>query len=182
MAENLHIVGRSSHLGVIQKTYNWQVRIPKPRGVQSPEWEEDLLLRARSASIPGSTITTIESMFMGMKQHFAGNAELEHTLTVEFEEFEDQKMLKFLNDWIRTIFDTQNDTFGGGGNYETKADYCVDLELILFASNKEKLERKITFHNCWLQAVAAADLAYGDAASVKYSTTFQWDYYTIDRA
>ena len=40
MAENLHIVGRSSHLGVIQKTYNWQVRIPKPTGVNSVEWVE----------------------------------------------------------------------------------------------------------------------------------------------
>lgn len=182
MADNLHIVGRSSHLGSVQKTYNWQVRVPKPTGVNAPEWEEDLLLRARSAAIPGAQINAIESQFMGMKQFFAGNAELEHQLSVEFEEFEDQKVLEFLNGWISTIFDFQNAQGGGGGQVTKKEDYAVDVELIMYSSDREKLEKKVTFHNCWLQNLNSVSLSYGDSASVKYPANFQWDYYTVDRA
>ncbi len=182
MAENLHIVGRTSNMGAVQKTYNWQVRIPKPRGVESPEWEEDLLLRARTASIPGAQINAIESTFMGMKQFFAGNAEMEHQLAVEFEEFEDQKILVYMNEWLRTIFDFQNAQNGGGGSVSNKEDYCVPVELILFDGKTDKLSKKITFHNCWLQNLNSVSLAYGDSASVKYPANFQWDYYTVDRA
>lgn len=180
---NFHIVGRTSHLGTVQKTFNWQVSIPKPNSVTGvDEWTDSLLLRARSASIPGTTITAMDSQFMGMKQFFAGNAELEHTLAIEFEEFEDQRMLKFLNAWTQSMFNTQDAQNGGGGNYKSKNDYCVDLELTLFASDTSKLEKKIIFHNCWLQSISASELAYGDAGGVKMSTTFQWDYFTIDNS
>lgn len=184
MANNFHIVGRTSHIGDVQRTYNWQVSIPKPIAVSAPDWEEDLLLRARSAAIPGVTINQIESSFMGMKQQFAGNATLEHSLAVEFEEFEDQKILEYLNLWSRSIFDTQNVTNGGGAftAAESKADYSVTLTLNMFKNNRESTPKKILFHNAWLQSYSSVSLGYGDASSVKYPATFYWDYYTIEDA
>ena len=184
MAENFHIVGRTADIRDVQRTYNWQVQIPAPTAIAGAWPADDLLLRARSAAIPGITINTIESSFMGMKQHFAGNATLEHTLAIEFEEFEDQKVLSYLNEWTKAMFDTQTATDGGGAitAAEKKSDYAVDVTLDLYANNKEKLDKKITFHGCWLQNIGSVALAYGDAASVKYACTFQWDYYTLDKA
>ena len=180
MAENFHIVGRTSNLGTVQKTYNWQIRISKPSGVLGTDWTSDLLLKAKTASIPGVTINNIESMFMGMKQNYAGNATLEHTLSVEFEEFEDQKVHGYLHAWVNTIFDSQSVQDGGGGSVANKSDYATTIELQLYSSDRKKLPKKITFHNAWIQNVAQVDLSYGDAGAVKFSTTFQWDYYTVD--
>jgi len=185
MAQNNHIIGRTSNIGDVQRTYNWQVVIPKPVGVTTaPEWDGDLLLRARSAAMPGVTINAIESTFMGMKQFFSGNAELEHTLAIEFEEFEDQKVFTYLNAWIATIFDTQNIAQGGGSavNVDGKSDYAIQLELYLYKNNTDKMPKKITFHNCWLQNIGSATLTYGDSSSVKIPATFQYDYYTIDKS
>lgn len=185
MAQNNHIIGRMSNMPDVQKTYNWTVLIPKPTGVTTaPEWDGDLELRARSAALPGITINAIESQFLGMKQFFSGNAELEHTLAIEFEEFEDQKVFRYMNAWAAAIFDTQNIAQGGGAavNVESKADYAVQLELFLYKNNTDKLDRKIVFHNCWIQNIGSAALTYGDSSAVRIPCTFQYDYYTLERS
>jgi hypothetical protein len=178
---NMHISRLKSIQADVQRTYNWEVIIEKPAGLSGDFWEDDtLILRARSAMIPGSTITPIESTFMGMKQYFAGNSELEHVLAIEFEEFEDQKLGKLLNAWQRIIFDAQTDKLGEGDTVASKADYIApEFKLRMLKQDGEPMDEAIVFENCWLQNFASVQMAYGDASAVRYSCSFQWDYYKL---
>lgn len=180
---NMHISRLKSIDADVQRTYNWEVIVQEPPGLAGLGqgfWEDNTItLRARSAMIPGSTTNAIESTFMGMKQFFAGNSELEHVLAIEFEEFEDQKLGKLLNAWQRIIFDSQTDK-DGGDTVSSKAAYCSpQFELRMLKQDGEPMDQSIIFENCWLQNFASVQMAYGDSSSVKYSCSFQWDYYKL---
>lgn len=178
---NMHISRLKSIAADVQRTYNWEVIVQEPAGLTgSGFWEDDTLtLRARSATIPGSTVNTIQSDFMGMKQFFAGNSELEHVLNIEFEEFEDQKVGKLLNAWQRIIYDAQNDN-NNGETVSDKSQYVSpEFKLRMLRQDGEPMDEAIIFENCWLQNFASVQMAYGDSSSVKYSCTFQWDYYKL---
>ena len=181
---NMHISRLSTIDADVQRTYNWEVNVTIPPGLESlgftqGELDSTITLRARSAMIPGSTVTPIESTFMGMKQYFAGNAELEHVLSIEFEEFEDQKLGKLLNAWQRIICDTQSDK-GDGDTVVSKSDYCSpEFKLTMLKQDGEALPQSVIFVNAWLQNFASVQVAYGDSSSVKYSCSFQWDYYKL---
>tara|TARA_R110001606_G_scaffold88448_6_gene199274 strand:- start:1936 stop:2484 length:549 start_codon:yes stop_codon:yes gene_type:complete len=177
---NMHISRLKSIAADVQRTYNWEVIVQQPAGLSGDFWEDDTItLRARSAMIPGSTTNAIESTFMGMKQFFAGNSELEHTLNIEFEEFEDQKLGKLLNAWQRIIFDAQTDS-GSGDTVSEKAAYCSpQFKLRMLKQDGEPMDEAIIFENAWLQNFASVQVSYGDSSSVKYSCSFQWDYYKL---
>ena len=184
MSDSFHINGRAGKFGDVLKTYNWQVSFSSHPGNTDGD---DMTFKARSAAIPGTTINNIESSFMGMKQHFAGNATLEHTLAIEFEEFEDSKVLKYLTNWQEFIFSTQKANSSGdlGGKSASTGKntgafpYSTTATLTLYKANGEASNTKINFHNCWLQSFTSVSLAYGDAGSVKYPATFYWDWYEV---
>lgn len=178
---NMHIANRMSNIDKdVQRTYNWEVDITVPVSIKDKTdiLNDDITLRARNVTIPGSTTTAIQSDFMGMKQYFAGASELEHTLAIEFEEFEDMSVSKLLNAWQRACYDDQN--LDNNETQSSKSGYTAEsFVLRFFDQNGSALPKKIEFHGIWLQSFASVSLSYGDSAAVKYPATFQWDYYTI---
>lgn len=178
----MHIVGRTSHLPDPQRDYNWNIFVPKPNCVNV--WDPNgLTLRAQTASIPGKQIAAIETAFMGMKQYFSGNPQLDGTLAVEFLEFEDRNVDKWLRAWLEAIYGTENALNGGHAiaSASKKSEYAVDIVLTIKNQTGDD-NQTIRFKNAWIQNVAAVSLSYPGGSAVKYSATFQYDYYeTVNR-
>ena len=165
----------------VQRTYNWEVDITLPKLISSTTGTEDLTLRARNASIPGSTVNAIQSDFMGMKQFFAGNSELENNLSIEFEEFEDQLLLNVLSKWQSITYDHFNTASNSSASTKTGAKGYAAESFILrfFDQGGENLGKAIKFHGIWLQSYQSVQVSYGDSNAIKFPTTWQWDYYEI---
>lgn len=164
----------------------WEVRIGKPAILSSLPvgqnlFTDEMLLRARTATIPAAQVTTLETDFMGMKQFYAGNTTLGHTLSIDFDEFEDQKIYKYLYEWTNAIFNFSNEQAGGRRviGAADKEKYSTDIELKLLKGDGEQLGKKIKFVNAWIQSFNEGSLAYGDASKITYSATFQYDYFKL---
>ena len=100
---NFSIDGRMKGLPDIQKNYMFEVWIPS-EGFNSFT-REGLIIRAKTAVIPGRDFEQIETFFMGTKQLFPGKATFSNALQVTFDEFEDQTVTKALYEWQQKIFD-----------------------------------------------------------------------------
>ena len=78
MAENYHIAAVKNSLPDVQKTNLWLVEIGIPASLETyVEGNElpttkSLQIRAKDCKIPGRTMQTIETNFMGMKSTYAG--------------------------------------------------------------------------------------------------------------
>lgn len=183
---NYHIVGKLGNFADVQKNNMWEIRIGKPAILKSlpvgaGTFTDELLLRARTATIPAATVTTLETDFMGMKQFYAGNTTLQHTLSIDFDEFEDQKSYKYLYEWTNAIFNWTDETNGGHRviGAADKSKYATDIELKLLKGDGEQMGKKIKFINAFITTFNEASLAYGDASKITYSATFQYDYFKL---
>ena len=71
---NFTIENRMKKLPDIQRTWMWELLIPAIANVTGGIMGDvdDLIIRVRSAVIPGRQIESMTSEFMGMKQYFPG--------------------------------------------------------------------------------------------------------------
>jgi hypothetical protein len=185
-----HIDKRTSNLPDPQRSWAWELVImeaAKMAPTMSPAiTEDDLTIRCRSTSIPGRGNETLESAFFGMKQKFASKPTFSQSISLTFEEFEDQKISKFLYAWNNRIFDT--DTSGGeaGGSKallkRTVAGvggYSTNLFLNLYHYDKTKLEKSYKLFNAFPTDVSDVGLDYSGSESVKYNVTFSYDFWNL---
>lgn len=173
---NFSIDGRMKNLPDIQRAFMFELFIP-----DIGEWSQDsMIVRCKTAVIPSRGNQPIESMFMGMKQHFPGQPLFGHTLTVEIEEHEDQKALKALTDWSQEIFDVnpQSPT-AGQSKGATDNDVSRDITLKMYRYNGQVLEKSVKMYNAFLENVDDATLGYANNESVKFNATFRFDYWLL---
>jgi hypothetical protein len=141
---------------------------------------EDLIIRCRTASIPGRGFDSIESNFMGMKQFFPSKPTFSNTLAVTIEETEDQKVGKALYAWRQKIFDVDPASPKAGvSSGLVKRDLAKDIFLLMYRYNGSSFEKKIKFVNAWIQNVDDVGLDYAGNDAVKYSVTFQYDFWVL---
>lgn len=176
---NFTIDGRLKNLPDVQKNYMFEIRIPHD-GFDSFS-DEGLLIRARTAVIPGRDNTPIESHFMGTKQVFPGKTEFTGALQITFDEFEDQMITTAINEWQQMIFDynPQSGT-AGAQKVPSKRDYTKTVTLVMYRSNGTQLDKKIKFYNCWPKTIDDAQLDMQSSDKVQRSVTFQYDYWLLD--
>jgi len=182
MAQNFHIIGRTGHLPDVQRNNLWELDIDTPKCISPSVWNaSEMILKARKAKIPSKDVSDITTDFMGMKQHYAGDAkDLESTLEVDFQEFEDQNVRKALFAWSEAIWQVQNSKQDSAGHSSaaSKKEYSTTITMTLYKNNSEKAG-VVKFYNAWLKTIGAVDLGYDSTDSIKYSATFVYDYYDI---
>lgn len=183
---NFHIEGRQKAMKDIQRNFLFEVSIPEISSiVTSITDEEEFIIRAKTASIPSKSITPIESYFMSQKSLWAGRQELSHTLTVDFEETEDQKILNAMYEW-QNIFINMKDDDAEGGHAKlgtTKRNgQTTNIFLKMYKYNGEMCENMIKFVNGWVSDVSEVGLDYSGNESVRFSVTFSYDYWNLIKA
>lgn len=165
---------RFASVGDIVRTYNFEVLIPPASGSAT---EDDLTIRANTATIPQrGNENSIETVFMGQKQFFPGKPVFSHSLSVEFDEFEDRKVSDFLYTWQERIHSMGKGSATDVDKYET----TVDITLLIYGFDGKVLPKngKILFKNAWIQDMSEVALAYTDSAGLKITAMFQYDYWT----
>lgn len=198
MAENYHIAAVKNSLPDVQKTNLWLVEIGIPAGLNlSVEGNEipttkSLQIRAKDCKIPGRTMQTIETNFMGMKSTYAGTEDMSSkTVDIGFYEYEDQHITKTINVWLNNIFDSMDsrNSMGGHGLSGQKysngirgSAYASDIKLRLLGMNGELLPKMVIFHTAWPTSIGEVTLGYDNSGAVENSVTFQYDWWELTDA
>ncbi len=177
----------------IQRTWLWEWVIPEIGDIAPDGFDlEDLIIRCRSTSIPSRGNEVIESNFMSMKQYFMGKPIIESTITTQFEEFEDQKIMQFLYSWRQAIFnigpkesdsiDSVTKLVGDPGSAalgSKRKGLSKTCYLKMYAFNGDLLPYSIKFINAWPENVEGVSLDYAGGESVKYNVTWRFDFWQL---
>ncbi len=184
MASNFHIESRLKNSADIIRTYNWEILIPGIGSVcDSLKDMEDLVVRARSVNLPQRGTETIESYFMGMKQKFPGRPTFSDSITVTFEEFEDQKISLGMAEWANRIFDTRsNSPTGGTSQVKKKRDIAKEIIIRQYAYDGSPLKFGVHLFNAFISNADEVALDYNANDSVKIPVTFAFDWFEILRS
>jgi len=189
----LYIEGRAiRNFADIQRNYLYEITFKSAFNL-IPDYcadEEDITLRVRSFSIPQRGNEAIESNFGAMKQFFPGKPTFGNTIQITFEETESQFTQSFLFAWQQRLFDVNhghaNFTRKRGGDstvgtYITNSNdtgICDLVTIKAFRYNGDELDNKYYLYNVWLQNVDDVSLDYSQNEAVKFTATFQFDFWT----
>jgi hypothetical protein len=178
---NFTIEGRMKQIPDILRNFSWELSFPNineilPNTVPN---DEGLIVRAKTTSMPGRTVEVIESNHFGIKQFFPGRVSFAGTLEVTYEETDDLFVTKALNEWNNKIFevDPAAENAGSSDAVSKRQGLSTDAYLKLYRYNNDLLDRKIRIYNVWPQTVADVPMDYNGNESVKYSVTFQYDFW-----
>lgn len=185
---------RIRNFGDIQRNFDYEISFKTAHKFIQGWDEEDVTLRARSFSLPQRGNEPIESNFGAMKQFFPGKPTFGNTIQIVFEETESQKTQNFLFAWQQRIFDLNK---GHAGHSRKRGDavspyidtansttggICDIVVIKAFRFNNEELDNKYFLYNCWLQNVDDVSIDYSQNESVKFTATFQFDFWTYGTA
>ena len=182
---NLTLEGRrTQNQADVQRNFMWLLAIPGVSTVAPTTAlldQEDLLVRCRSMSIPPRTIAAIQSDFVGTKQYHPGKPDVGGTFVATFEETEDMKIQQIFYEWSQNIFNINPSSplTAGKSKRPLKRQLTKTVFLQLLGYDGRPLPKAIRFVNAWVQNVAEVALDYGAGDSVKYSVTFQYDFWTL---
>ena len=178
---NFFLEGRAKQLPDLQRGWMFELLIPAIADVTGGIMGdvEDLIIRVRSAVIPGRTIEAMTSEFMGMQQFFPGKTRFPATFTSSIEETQNQIVHKALNYWMNQIYlvDPVAPT-GGASQRPTKRSVAKDIFLIEYSYDGKPLEKKIRFFNAYPEGVGDVTISYEAADQVKYDVTWRYDFWT----
>ena len=147
---------------------------------------EEMLLRAKTASIPAKSIGELTTEFMGSKLVYPGKATVDGDLSITFDEFQDMKISKILHRWSNLIFnhaigqdiDANGITGGAYSNYIK--DYSATIIVDLYKSTlTEKLPISYKFRYCWPKEIAAAELQMEGQDKVTRQVTFRYSTFEV---
>ncbi len=178
---NFLLEGRAKALPDVMRTWMFEVWIPDislvTGGIMGTM--EDLIIRARTATIPGRSIEPMTSEFMGMKQYFPGKTSFENTFSVSIEETSDQMVWRALSYWQNQMYlvDPLGAT-GGVSQVSKKRDICKDVYVKLYKHDGTDMTHGVRFWNAWPSAIAAQSLDYASNEQAKFEVTFTYDFWT----
>lgn len=147
---------------------------------------EEMLLRAKTASLPTKTIGELTTEFMGSKLVYPGKATVDGDLSITFDEFQDMKISRILHKWSNLVFnhaigqdfDAQGITGGAYSNY--LKDYSATIIVDLYDSTMtQKLPISYKFRFCWPKEIAAAELNMEGSDKIQRSVTFKYSTYEV---
>jgi hypothetical protein len=166
--------GRLKNLPDLHKSWLWELYIELPSGIAGDGLSTDeLLLRVRNVMLPGKTITPIETYFMGTKTFHPGKMEFSGQLSVQLEEYEDQKVHDTLNAWADLIFNWETGKQGAA----LKSDITSTGILKMYKSNGEPMPKMIKIFNMYPASIPDVTLDYAGTDPVRYDVQFQYDWW-----
>lgn len=183
MAFNLHIEKRMGSLPDPLRTFEWQIIIPNSDSVTGNVLgQTDLMLRAKSVTIPSRTIGVIESNFLAMKQRFPGRVEFGENLSVMLEETEDFKVSQGLNNWMNLMVNAKPTTASGSALREKRGTngYAKDIFIQPMKYTGDPINFCFHFYNAYPVSRDDVSLAYDDESLVRPNFNFTYDFWDIE--
>ena len=147
---------------------------------------EELLLRAKTASLPAKSIGELTTEFMGSKLVYPGKATVDGDLSITFDEFQDMKISRILHKWSNLVFnhaigqdfDAQGITGGAYSNY--LKDYSATIIVDLYDSTlTSKLPISYKFRFCWPKEISNFELSMEGQDKVTRQVTFKYSTYEV---
>ena len=173
----------------VQRDWMWELSIPnitnmidddtlKSKLDLAADLDEELKIRARTVSMPSRGVETIDSNFMSQKQFFPGKPTFGNTVSVTFEESENQNVAKVLYAWQNMVMDIRSGHSNKLGKRGLNT-YVLDMYVSLLSYAGEKSDTVIYFKNVFPQNVADVSLTYDGSGAVKFDATFQFDFWYL---
>jgi hypothetical protein len=169
-----------------QRSWMWELFIPNiqilPIIPKINFDEDDFIVRCRSTSIPSGGFEHYEANYLGFKKLIPVKKKITNVITTEIEEFEDQKVLKFVYGWMNIIIDQNPKSLFVGHMQPTviaRNIYTRNIVLNMYKFSGDKLSRSIIFHNAWPLNMGDVTLNYADSGTVKYSVEWAFDNWTL---
>lgn len=180
---NFHIEGRQKTMDDIQRNFLFEVSIPNISSIVSTiKDEEELIIRAKTAAIPDKSILPIESYMFGMRSIYQGRVDMSTNLVVDFEETQDQKVVKTLYEWQNKIFNTSDVDFNNSGHSTftgKRTGGTTTIFVKMYKYNGEMCDRIIKFVNAWPSTISEVGLDMAGNEAIRYSVTFTYDYWNL---
>lgn len=153
----------------VQRGYMFQVEMLKPSGVTGAF--DDMILRAKTVSIPGKTTEAIEVVWMGTKQRIPGKTSFGDTVTITFDEFEDLGVLQLFQDWGNTVFNWTN-----GTQSKPTKELTTKIVVKMFDTEGKELPVAAHMYNCWPKEIPEISLDMNASDKVTRAIGFSFDY------
>ena len=168
MANNMGIDSLKGNLTNPARTFMWDILIPVPVGDGITTTYQ---IRAQSTVIPGRSNDAIAIPYKQTAGVMvAGKLVYPHTWTCTFIEGEDKLVFDAIYSWQQQIVD---DTFGVGSG---DSSYKTDVNMTLLTTSGDTF-MNIKLKGAWIQSMGDVALAYADNETIKYSVTFEYDYW-----
>jgi len=149
-----------------------------------------LTMRARSAKWAGRTFDELSTTFMASKIFYPGMPKVDGDLQINFDEFQDTKIINTMTAWMNLIFNSNfsmtEDTLDkeylnsveGGATSNYKKDYSCDISVYITTSDTESLVPiYCKFYNCFPKEFHDMSLDTTQNANVKPEIIFKYDYF-----
>lgn len=186
---NFTIEGRALQTNPIFN-HLWEMSIINARSIMSNISEDDLILRCKSVTLPGSELVTHTTNFMGVKKEIPIKKNLTQTISCSFEMFEGEKgkgdrlEYKFFYHWSNLIFEQNPKNFFVGNTILTMPSmqlYMRNIIIKQYKYNGEELSNHIKLYNCFPKKISDIELAYeGSATIVKFNIDFTFSHWTLE--
>ena len=166
---SMSVFGHLSTLPDLAKQYLFQTRfIFETRSeLASILDSNELMIRARQASLPAKSFTELDTQYMGTKLLYPGRATVSGDLTILWDEFQDMMVSQQLHKWA---------------NSNIAADYCATIEIKLYDSTlKKALPVKWYLYRCWPKTISDFGLDHNADGKVTRSATFSYSNFEIIR-
>jgi hypothetical protein len=174
------IEGRLATISDIQRNFLFEYMIPNINVMTNNIIDmENLIIRIKTASIPGRTNENIDSFFMGMKQLFPGRPGFSNTMVTNIDETEDNIIGKGLYAWQQRIFDIDpNSATAGYSQVPTKRLASTDVILRMYKYNGEKIgDDDIVLVNTRPTNVEDISLDMASNEKIVYAVTWTYDFW-----
>lgn len=177
---NFTIEGRSKSAGDILRNWQFDVSLPEIKGLNIGADTEGLLIRTREASLPGRSMETIESSFMGTKQVYPGKSTFENTMEFTFEESDDQYISKVFHNWSEKIFQyNEEGSHPGASESSSKSSLVTPVYIKLRKYDQSLAKKMYKLVNAFPSDIGSVSLGYESNDSIKYSVTLTFDYWKL---
>lgn len=147
---------------------------------------DDLMLRAKTMTLPQKEFNLLETHYMGSKLVYPGKATVAGEFTVQFDEFQDMSVSIALHSWSNLLFNQgfrQDINLGGvtGAAYSNYANrYTATVEVLLYDSTlTELLPVKWVLYRVFPKTISTADLSQEGDAKVTRSATFSYSTFEV---
>lgn len=153
-------------VGNPQRAYEWEVSLT----TKGAGGAEILKQRAKSVSIPETSVDTIIINYKSRKAHYAGRSASPSTVTVVFWEDENQAVYKFFKDWMeKQLTDSE---IGGG---VTADQYTADMSIATLAHDSVTTTGTFQLTRVFPISIGDIQLSYDQSEHMEVSVTFSFD-------
>ena len=154
----------------------YEVRIPTPAALSGyADQARQITYLAKTASIPGSTITPVELNYFGRIVKFPGQKEFADWETTVLND-EDFGIRRFMEAWHELIVGNATNR----ASADNPADLVTDARVIHYSKSGQPI-REYVMVGAWPTEIPAMDLGWDTADPEEFAITWAYDWWeTVD--